>query len=160
MRIDKFLSENAIASRKDAAKMARSGLILVNGQVAKDTSRHIDPERDVVTVAGQIVTHTPMVYVMLNKPQGYVSATEDGHFPTVLELLPAELQKKDIFPCGRLDKDTTGLMFITNDGQLAHLLLSPKRHVDKRYRFTCAEPLCQEAEELCREWSGATMAPE
>lgn len=163
MRIDKFLSENGIASRKDASRMARGGQITVNGEVVKDASRHIDPEKDVVVVAGETVTHTPLLYIMLNKPQGYVSATEDGHLPTVLELLPVALQGRDLFPCGRLDRDTTGLMLITNDGQLAHLLLSPKRHVEKRYRFTCAEPLLAEAEEICQKGmtlgSGEVLLP-
>lgn len=149
MRIDKFLSENGIASRKDASKMARSGQIKINGVVVKDVAKHINPETDEVMVAGELITHAPMLYLMLNKPEGYVSATEDGKLPTVLELLPPEMQGRDLFPCGRLDKDTTGLMLITNDGQLAHLLLSPKRHVDKRYAFTCAEPLVAEAEDIC-----------
>lgn len=163
MRIDKFLSENGIASRKDASRMARGGLITVNGQVVKDTAKHIDPEKDVVVVAGETVTHTPLLYIMLNKPEGYVSATEDGRLPTVLELLPATLKGRDLFPCGRLDKDTTGLMLITNDGQLAHLLLSPKRHVEKRYQFTCAEPLQADAEEICQKGmtlgSGEVLLP-
>ena len=163
MRIDKFLSENGIASRKDTARMARGGQITVNGTVEKDPSRHIDPEKDILTVAGAVIKHDPMVYVMLNKPTGYVSATEDGHLPTVLELLPPELRARDLFPCGRLDRDTTGLMLLTNDGQMAHLLLSPKRHVEKRYAFTCAEPLCPEAEALCEKGmtlgSGEVLLP-
>ncbi|MBO5788481.1 MAG: rRNA pseudouridine synthase [Clostridia bacterium] len=151
MRIDKFLSENGIASRKEAGRAARAGQIIVNGKVEKDTAKHISPETDEIYYMGQLITHTPFLYIMLNKPEGYVSATEDGHFPVVVELLDTALQSRHLFPCGRLDKDTTGLMLLTNDGQLSHLLLSPRRHVEKRYRFTCAEPLRADAEQIFSE---------
>ena len=151
MRIDRLLSEAGVASRKEAAKAARCGLVSVDGQVVTDLSRHIDPTLHTVVYDGRAVEYRPFVYVMLNKPQGYVSATEDGHLPTVVELLSAELQKRNVFPCGRLDRDTTGLMLITDDGALSHLLLSPRRHVSKVYRFACAEPLCAEAEQAFAE---------
>ena len=151
MRIDRLLSEAGVASRKEAAKAARCGLVSVDGQVVTDLSRHIDPALVTVVYDGKAVDWRPFVYVMLNKPQGYVSATEDGHLPTVVELLSPALQKRSVFPCGRLDRDTTGLMLITDDGALSHLLLSPRRHVSKVYRFACAEPLCPEAERAFEE---------
>ena len=146
MRIDRFLSQAGLASRKEIAKAAKSGHVCVNGVCVKDCSAHIDPNVDCVTFYGEKVKNDPFVYVLLNKPEGYVSATEDTRFPPVTDLLDPVLQKRGLFPCGRLDKDTVGLMLLTDDGALAHLLLSPKRHVPKTYRFACAEPLCKEAE--------------
>lgn len=148
MRIDKFLSECGLASRKEAAKAARSGGITVNGATVKDTSLHIDPEKDAVTFLGKRVEYHKFIYILLNKPEGYVSATEDKHSPYVTELLPEEYRKMGLFPVGRLDKDTVGLMLLTNDGQNAHRLLSPKHHVEKEYRFTCKAPLSLDAERI------------
>ena len=135
MRIDKFLSEMGIATRKEAASAAKRGGVLVNGEVEKDTARHIDPSRDEVVFLGRRICYQKFRYIMLNKPEGYVSATEDGRDPTVLELLPAEYSKFNLFPCGRLYKNTFGLMLITDDGELSHKLLSPKKHVKKKYYF-------------------------
>ena len=90
------------------------------------------------------IVYRKYTYVMLNKPEGYVSATEDGRDPTVLELLPKQLQKLSLFPCGRLDKNTLGLMLLTDNGELAHRMLSPKRHVKKQYRFECRSPVSDE----------------
>ena len=149
MRGDKFLTESGLLSRKEAAAAIRGGRVLVNGLPYRDPARHIDPTADAVTLDGEAVGYTRFVYCMLNKPEGYVSATEDGHLPTVVSLLPEQIQKRHPFPCGRLDRDTVGLMLLTDDGILAHRLLAPKSHVAKSYRFTCAEPLCREAEALC-----------
>ncbi len=135
MRIDKFLSEMGIATRKEAASAAKRGGVLINGVPQKDTAKHIDPEADEVTYLGKRIEYKKFRYIMLNKPEGYVSATEDGRDPIVLDLLPAEYSKFKLFPCGRLDKNTLGLMLITDDGELSHRLLSPKRHVEKRYYF-------------------------
>ena len=146
MRVDKFISEMGIASRKEASRAASRGLVLVNGAVVKDLSVHIDPETASVVYMGREIGYSRFVYVMLNKPEGYVSATEDGKLPVVTELLSDELRKRELFPVGRLDKDTVGLMILTNNGQLAHRLLSPARHVEKRYFFRAAEPLSQDAE--------------
>ncbi len=156
MRIDKFLSECGLASRKESAKAAKSGGITVNGCVEKDVSRHIDPERDAVCYLGRAVEYRKFIYVLLNKPEGYVSATEDKQHPFVTELLPEEYRKIGLFPVGRLDKDTLGLMLLTNDGQNAHRLLSPKHHVEKEYRFTCKVPLRADAERIFSE--GITLA--
>ena len=156
MRIDKLISEAGYASRNEAAKAARKGNVTVNGVEVKDLSRHIDPEKDVVTFFGEVVEYITSVYIMLNKPEGYVSATEDSRLPVVTELLPEELRHRELFPVGRLDRDTVGLMILTNDGQLAHTLLSPRRHVTKLYRFRAAEPVCEGAEEKFRD--GITLA--
>lgn len=156
MRIDKFISENGLASRKEASLLAKRGQVLVDGVAVKDASQHIDPERQRVTFMGRDIEYNRFVYVMLNKPEGYVSATEDSKLPVVTELLPEELQKRGLFPVGRLDRDTVGLMILTNNGQLSHTLLSPKRHVTKEYRFECAEKLPSEAEKAFAE--GVTLA--
>ena len=146
MRIDKMISSMGIASRREIAKVARGGGILVDGVPAKDPSKHIDPEKCTVTYLGRVLRYQAYVYVMLNKPTGYVSATEDKRLPYVLELLSKEHQSMELFPVGRLDRDTTGLMILTNHGTLAHDLLSPKHHVEKEYRFTVESPLPKEAE--------------
>ncbi len=148
MRIDKLLSDMAIASRKEASRAAKHGDITVNGEVVRDASAHVDPARDRVCYFGRAIEYRKYVYVMLNKPEGYVSATDDKAHPFVTELLPDELRERDLFPVGRLDKDTVGLMLLTDDGQSAHRWLSPKRHVTKSYRFTCAEPLRADCEEI------------
>ena len=141
MRIDKLISEAGFASRTEAAKAARKGNVTVNGEKVKDLSRHIDPERDVVTFFGEVVTYQKNVYIMMNKPEGYVSSTDDHSAPIVLELLDERLQLLGLFPCGRLDKYTVGLLLLTNDGQAAHRMLSPKKHVEKTYRFTLAHAI-------------------
>ena len=156
MRIDKFLSECGLASRKEAAKAAKCGGVTVNGETVKDLSRHIDPESDRVTFLGREVNYRKFVYILLNKPEGYVSATEDKEHPFVTELLPEEYRRMGLFPVGRLDKDTVGLMLLTNDGQNAHRLLSPKHHVEKEYRFTCKVPLAPNAEEIFK--NGITLS--
>ncbi len=141
MRIDKLLSELGIVTRREAAKIAKSGGILVDGIPVKDVSKHVDPDKAQITVLGRRVVYQKYTYVMLNKPEGYVSATDDKSLPYVTELLPEELRRRELFPVGRLDKDTVGLMILTNNGVLAHSLLSPKHHVKKEYYFTAAEPL-------------------
>ena len=156
MRIDKFISESGIASRRDAARAARSGGVIVNGTPVKDLSAHIDPETAVVSYLGREIVYRKFTYVMLNKPEGYVSATEDSRLPVVLELLPDELRKLELFPVGRLDKDTVGLMLLTNNGPLAHRLLSPRHHVEKEYFFRAAEPLPDDSVRIFRE--GVTLA--
>ena len=147
MRIDKFLSDMGIASRRDSASAAKRGLILIDGEVVRDASKHINPEQVTVTYMGRKIEYHKYVYVMLNKPEGYVSATEDTRLPVVTELLSDELRKMELFPVGRLDRDTVGLMILTNNGKLAHSLLTPKHHVTKEYYFKAKLPLCADAEE-------------
>ena len=156
VRLDKFLSDAGIASRRDSARAAKSGQITVDGVVIKDPAKHIDPERARVVFQGREIVYRKYTYVMLNKPEGYVSATDDKSLPFVTELLPEELQRQELFPVGRLDRDTTGLMILTNNGQLAHSLLSPKKHVSKVYFFTAAEPIVKGAEEHFK--NGVTLA--
>ncbi len=156
MRIDKFLSDAGVASRKESAKAAKVGGITVDGAVVKDVSKHINPEEQTVTFLGREIVYRKFTYVMLNKPEGYVSATDDKSLPYVTELLPEELRRQELFPVGRLDRDTVGLMILTNNGPLAHSLLSPKRHVAKVYKFTAAEPLVLGAEEHFK--NGVTLA--
>ena len=156
MRIDKLLSELGIASRKEAARVAKSGGVIVDGKPERDLSKHIDPEKSRVVYLGREVLYQKFTYVMLNKPEGYVSATDDKSLPYVTELLPEELRRRELFPVGRLDKDTVGLMILTNNGVLAHSLLSPKHHVEKEYYFTAAEPLKAGAEEQFK--NGVTLA--
>lgn len=141
MRLDKFLSDMGVLSRSESKRMARSGAITVNGIAARDTSVHIDPEKDIVVCGGETITYSRFVYIMLNKPSGVLSATEDGDGTTVLDLLPEKYGKMGLFPCGRLDKYTLGLLILTNDGQTAHSLLSPAHHVDKTYLYECEKPL-------------------
>ena len=143
MRLDKLLSVTATATRKEAARAVRAGQITVNGAPVRRADLAVDPERDTVIYCGTQVVYKQYRYVLLNKPDGYVSATEDGRDPTVLELLPPVYTDLGLFPCGRLDKHTLGLMLLTNNGELSHRLLSPKRHVAKRYAFRVKFPLSE-----------------
>ena len=141
MRLDKFFSELGLLSRKEAQTAARAGLIAVNDSVEKNPARHISPEADTITLRGERVQYRRFTYVMLNKPQGYISATEDGNLPVVTSLLSEQLQRMGLFPSGRLDRDTVGLMILMNDGVLSHRLLSPRHHAEKVYFFHCETPL-------------------
>ena len=144
MRIDKLLSVCGVATRSESAKAARAGRITVNGVAERSPARQIDETKDVVCFDGVRVAYSKHIYIMLNKPEGYVSATEDGRDPTVLELIPEEARRAGMFPCGRLDKNTLGLMLLTDDGELAHRLLAPKRHVEKKYRFGCRDEVSED----------------
>ena len=141
MRLDKFLTECGLASRSESSRAARAGRITVNGTPVRDPSVHIDPENDTVVFCGQRAEYRRYTYVMLNKPQGYVSATEDPRDKTVLELLDPRLQRLGLFPCGRLDRDTTGLMILTDNGAAAHRRLSPRHHAEKVYFFRTERPV-------------------
>ncbi len=134
MRIDKLLTTMGLASRTEASKAAKSGLIILNGVPVTRSDTKIDPDKDIIEYMGRKVEYKKYIYVMLNKPAGYVSSTDGKDGQTVVSILPDELQKCGLFPCGRLDKDTLGLMILTNDGSTSHFLLSPKRHVSKVYR--------------------------
>jgi len=132
IRLDKFLVEMDKGSRSQIKGAAKKGRIQVNGQTEKKTERKIDPDTDQVLFDGMPVVYRAFEYYMLNKPQGVVSATEDNLHKTVIDLLDGE-KRYDLFPVGRLDIDTEGLLLLTNDGDLAHRLLAPKKHVDKQY---------------------------
>lgn len=148
MRLDRFLCEMNMGTRSQAKALIRQGVVTVNGLVMKDADFKIRETEDQVYVRGQVLEYQKFVYYMLNKPPGVVSATRDNTAETVTGLIAAgegeALGGRDIFPVGRLDKDTTGLLILTDDGELAHRLLSPKRHVDKAYRVTIEHPLSEE----------------
>ena len=144
MRLDKFLSVTGTLSRSESKKAVRKGRVFLNGICVKASDVEVDPEADKVSVDGKTVEYRRFTYIMLNKPEGYVSATDDTRDKTVLELLPDELRKFNLFPCGRLDKYTLGLMLITDDGELSHKLLAPKSHVEKSYRFSCEHGVSEE----------------
>ena len=132
-RLDKIIASTGRFSRREVKLLARQGRILLDGRAVRDTAEKADPETAEILVDGEPLCYRRCTWVMLHKPAGYLSATEDGRGPTVLDLLPAELRRQGLFPVGRLDKDTEGLLLLTNDGQLAHDLLSPRHHVDKVY---------------------------
>lgn len=133
MRIDKMLSNLGFGSRKEVKKLFKDGAVQVNQKVVKDPGHHVDTEKDKVLVHDDEVTYRKFIYLMMNKPPGVISATEDVRDETVVDLLEMEDTIFEPFPVGRLDKDTEGLLLLTNDGQLAHRLLSPKKHVPKTY---------------------------
>lgn len=133
MRLDKLLSHTGFGSRKEVKPLLKSGAVVVNGMIQKDSKTQVNPDKDQITVHGTPVVYQEFVYFMLHKPQNVVSATEDNVSETVIDLLAQEDTLTDPFPVGRLDKDTEGLLIITNDGTLAHNLLSPKKHIDKTY---------------------------
>lgn len=132
-RLDKLLSSTGRWSRREVKELVRQGRVLADGAPAARPEDKYDPAEVRLLVDGQDVDCAPFVYVMLNKPEGLVSATEDARQPTVLSLLPEYLRRRGLFPVGRLDRDTTGLLLLTDDGPLAHALLAPRRHVDKVY---------------------------
>ena len=140
MRIDKFISEQTGVSRTDAKTLIKKGCIAVNGTAVRSADTKLDPDKDTVSVNGRQISYRKNLYIMLNKPDGIVCATRDGLSSTVLELLPESLRRKGLFPAGRLDKDTEGFVFITDDGALAHKMLSPKNHVEKEYIVTLEHP--------------------
>ena len=143
IRLDKYLADMGLGTRTEVKKKIRKGQITVNGVVIREPEYKTDTDADEVLADHQPLSYECFEYYMLNKPQGVVSATEDKREKTVLDLIVSK-KRKDLFPVGRLDKDTEGLLLITNDGELAHQLLSPKKHVDKQYFVKLLKPLEQE----------------
>ena len=133
MRLDKFLCETGFGTRSQVKEMLKKGQVTVNGVAAKKPEQKIDEHKDQITCQGKTASYEKYVYYMLHKPAGVVSATEDKREKTVLDLLKSEDRRDGIFPVGRLDKDTEGFLLLTDDGDLAHRLLSPRKHVDKTY---------------------------
>lgn len=144
MRLDKFLVDCGVGSRTEVKQVLKQKKIQVNGKVETSAKVHIDPDTDQVTYLGEKLLHEEFVYYLLNKPKGVISATEDDHHQTVLDLLDDTARHKEVFPVGRLDIDTHGLLLLTNNGKLAHAMLSPKKHVDKLYRAQVAGIMTQE----------------
>lgn len=140
MRLDKFLSVTGTATRSEAARAAKGGGVTVNGEVEKNTARSISPENDEIRFFGKTVEYRRHTWIMMNKPSGVLSASNDKREKTVVSLLPPPLCGMGLFPCGRLDKDTVGLIMITDDGELSHKLLSPKKHAEKVYFFKLSRP--------------------
>ncbi len=142
IRLDKFLCEMGIGTRSQVKDMVKKGMVSVNGEVVKKADYKFDETAATVSVNGKEISYQKYYYYMLNKPQGVVSATIDNHDKTVLDILK-DAPGKDLFPVGRLDKDTEGLLLITNDGELSHNLLSPKKHVDKTYLVETKENITE-----------------
>lgn len=144
MRLDKFLVECGVGSRSDVKKLISSAEIIVDGCICKDNNKNIDEKNTLVEYRGKRIIYKEFRYYKLYKIDGYITATEDKKEKTVMELLPEWVNKKDLFPVGRLDKDTEGLLLFTNDGKLAHELTSPKKHVDKIYRVSLETEIKEE----------------
>ncbi|MCE0455197.1 rRNA pseudouridine synthase [Staphylococcus haemolyticus] len=140
MRLDKFLANMGVGTRTEVKQLLKKGKVTVNTSVEKSPKSYINPTEDTVCVNEKQVEFVNNVYIMLNKPKGYISATHDESNRTVIDLIP-EYQHLNIFPVGRLDKDTEGLLLITNDGQFSHDLLSPSKHVSKTYEVTSQNPV-------------------
>ena len=141
MRLDRLLASTGRWSRKEASALIRRGEAAVDGRAERDPAAKIDERSQCVSVNGERIVYRSFVYVMLNKPEGYVSSTDEPGERVVTELLDKKYSRLGLFPCGRLDKNTTGLLILTNDGQTAHRLLSPKHHAEKTYRYTLKYPL-------------------
>ena len=142
-RLDKLLASQGMLSRREVKELIARGRVTVDGRVEKRPERKVTGEEQ-ITVAGEPLRVQRTLTLMLHKPQGYVSAARDARDKTVLELVPPEYRRKELFPAGRLDKDTTGLMILTDDGALAHEILAPKKHVPKQYRVTIDVPMTEE----------------
>lgn len=143
-RIDKIISSQTHYTRKDVKELIRNKQVTVNGNIINKSDIKVNPEIDKISVCNEELKIQKYVYLMLNKPKGYVSATEDKNDKTVLDLVPLEYSHRCLFPAGRLDKDTTGLMIITDDGTFAHNILSPKKHIPKTYNVTIDIPVTNE----------------
>ena len=155
-RLDKIIASQGKYSRSDVRKLVRNGEITVNGKAVSDFGMKVDPDKDGITVCGESFGYNKYVYIMLNKPQGVVSASRSPGEKTVLDLVPAQLYRDGLFPAGRLDKDTTGFVLITDDGAFAHEILSPKKHVEKTYIAQLDRPIGEAELEKFR--NGITLA--
>lgn len=142
-RLDKLISSQSMMTRSDVSKLLKSGGVTVNGTAVKSASLKADPETDRITVGGKPFLYKKHIYIMLHKPAGIVSASRDPKEKTVVDLVPEELLRPGLFPAGRLDRDTTGFVLITDDGGFAHAILSPKRHVEKTYLAETEEPIAE-----------------
>lgn len=148
MRLDKFLAECGIGTRSEVKKIIKSGHVTINNKIVKDNSTKTDPHNDIIKYKGEPINFSKYIYIMLNKPAGIISATEDKQDTTVIDILPHDLKIKKIFPIGRLDKDTLGLLLLSNDGVFAHNTLSPKKHIQKTYYVEFNGILPDDAKEI------------
>lgn len=149
-RLDKLLAQQLVQSRKDVGVLIRRGAVSVNGVMVKKADARVDPLEDTVIVEGRELTLRKHLYVMMNKPAGVLSATRDPKAETVVDLLPPEWKRREMFPAGRLDKDTTGLLILTEDGDFAHRMLAPKSHVWKLYEAELSGPVGKTEQEVFR----------
>ena len=155
-RLDKLIASQGTRSRSETVRLIRMGQVAVNGVICRDPSAKFDQDACEVTVSGQPLSYRRFVYIMLNKPAGFLCVSRDPKVRTVVDLLPAEMKRKKLFPAGRLDKDTVGLVLLTDDGDLAHRILAPKREIIKRYLVRLDAPL---SVEHCRAFAqGITLA--
>lgn len=162
LRLDKYLADSGIGTRAQVKKIIKTGQITVNGNVTKDSAAKVDPLTDIIKLKNNIVNYSKYIYIMLNKPKGVISASMDSTNKTVIDLLPKKYKNKGLFPIGRLDKDTLGLLLLSNDGEFAHNTLSPKKHIDKTYYAEFEGSLPQNASELFNkgiELKGFTCLP-
>ena len=143
MRLDKFFTVTGILSRSQCAKAAKAGAITVDGNTVRDASVNIDPEKNVIAYNGEVIAYSEFIYIVMNKPLGYVCSNDEPGELLVFDLLDDRYKRNDIFTVGRLDKNTTGLIIITNDGKTAHNALSPKHHVEKVYEYALSEDLSE-----------------
>ncbi len=143
-RLDKLISSQGTYNRKQAQQMIKDGMVKVDGITVRDRGFHIDPDKSCVSLDGKPFVIDKFVYLMLNKPKGVVSATNDKNVKTVIDLAPDDLKGRNLFPAGRLDMTTTGFVLITDDGDFAHRILSPKNHIEKTYEARLAEPISDE----------------
>ena len=144
MRLDKTIASQGTYSRKEVKELLRKSRVTVNGTVVKDPGTNVNPEEVEIAIDGTLLSYQEHVYLMLNKPKGVVSATEDRSQKTVLDLVPEDLYRPGLFPAGRLDRDTTGFILLTDDGDFAHRILSPKNHIRKTYVALLDHPLSPE----------------
>lgn len=142
MRLDKFLANMGVGTRSEVKQLLKKGSVKVNQNIVKLSKLHVNPNSDEIMVNDEVVSYIDKVYIMLNKPKGYISATEDELHPTIIDLIP-EYAHLNIFPVGRLDKDTEGLLLVTNDGQFNHEVMNPNKHVSKTYEVYSKHPITQ-----------------
>lgn len=142
MRLDKFLANMGVGTRSEVKQLLKKGSVKVNQNIVKLPKLHVNPNSDEIMVNDEVVRYIDKVYIMLNKPKGYISATEDELHPTIIDLIP-EYAHLNIFPVGRLDKDTEGLLLVTNDGQFNHEVMNPNKHVSKTYEVYSKHPITQ-----------------
>lgn len=143
-RIDKIIAAQTEYSRKDVKKLILQKRVRVNNELISKSEEKVNENTDIITIDGQTINIQQFVYLILNKPKGYISATEDKTQQTVLDLIDEKYMHRQLFPAGRLDKDTTGMMIITDDGQFAHNILAPKKHISKTYEVEIDIPVTQE----------------
>lgn len=151
MRIDKFLANKALGSRKEVHKLLSGGVVTVNGEVVRDKAFGVNPELDSITVNGNSISGRQQYYVKFHKPAGYLCAVEDASAPTVMDILPPEFLTMKVHPVGRLDKDTEGLLLLTNDGVWGHKIINGRKKVPKRYHATYEGTLTEEGLQRIRE---------